>query len=76
VKASKVADALAYNALIAAACAARPEVTCLFPWDTFEAPYTDAAERGYLKEAYDCDGIHLLQAGSDTLAGLVRTAFP
>jgi lysophospholipase L1-like esterase len=66
------AKATAYNALVAAACAARPAVRCVLPYETFEDP----AEEGHLREEYSCSGsdkLHLKQAGADVLYGAVAT---
>lgn len=61
---------LAYNALMAVECAARPAVQCVFPYSALEDP----ANPGYLLPAYTCDEIHLLQAGTDIMAGMTKTS--
>jgi hypothetical protein len=60
-----------YNALWAAACAARPDITCIdvgagTPWE---------GDAGYLAAAWSCDGIHWLQAASNAWAALAAQAF-
>ncbi|HYI01362.1 SGNH/GDSL hydrolase family protein [Hyalangium sp.] len=63
-----------YNALWAAACAARPDITCIDvgSGSAWEEPETD----GYLLTAWSCDGIHWLQGATDEWAEKARLAFP
>lgn len=67
---ARTTAALSYNALMAAECATRPNVECLFPYAAFEDP----ANSGYLLPAYSCDGIHLVQDGTNALAALAAAA--
>jgi lysophospholipase L1-like esterase len=61
----------AYNAALLSACAARPWLTCIFPYDDFE----DQDTPDDLLPAYRCaDGIHLLDAGSAALAAMVYSS--
>lgn len=65
------ARAAAYNAALVSACASRPWLTCLVPYDDFEDPQN--ADR--LLPAYACeDGSHLINAGSAALAQEVYDA--
>jgi hypothetical protein len=59
-----------YNALWTAACAARPDIRCVQvgAGSVFEEPATD----GYLTAAFSCDGIHLVQAGTDAFVVLAK----
>ncbi|QSQ14031.1 SGNH/GDSL hydrolase family protein [Myxococcus landrumensis] len=64
-----------YNALMLAECNARssnPRLRCVFNFSAFEDPARP--NQGYLLPAYDCDGIHLLQAGADALAASIDQA--
>jgi hypothetical protein len=63
-----------YNALFAAACAARRDITCIDvgAGSDWEEPATD----GVLKSAWSCDGLHWQQAAIDALAARARLAFP
>ena len=67
-----VARAREYNALMAQACADRPDVTCLQLYSEFEDP--DRPD--FLKPEYSCDGIHLNQRSAEQLATRVRSLFP
>jgi lysophospholipase L1-like esterase len=67
-----VARALEYNALMAEACADRPDVICLQLYSEFEDP--DRPD--FLKPEYSCDGIHLNQRSAEQLATKVRGLFP
>lgn len=69
--------ALEYNALMATACAARPDVDCVFLYADFEDPLFP----GYLRSRnhdsspdYNCDGIHLLQAGTNAMTAAAKAA--
>jgi hypothetical protein len=68
IKDSFVARATTYNSLMALACSARasnPKLRCVYNYSAFEDPAR--AGQGYLVPAYDCDGIHMTQAGADAL---------
>jgi len=67
-----VARVREYNALMAQACADRPDVTCLQLYSEFEDP--DRPD--FLKPEYSCDGIHLNQRSAEQLATRVRSLFP
>jgi len=67
-----VARAQEYNALMAEACADRPDVTCLQLYSEFEDP--DRPD--FLKPEYSCDGIHLNQLSAEQLATRARSLFP
>jgi len=64
--------AKSYNTLWAAACAARPDITCVDvgAGTAWEEPSTD----GYLKTAWSCDGIHWLQGGTEAWAQAASAA--
>ncbi|WFG54122.1 hypothetical protein Mx9_p15 [Myxococcus phage Mx9] len=66
-------QATTYNALWAAACAARassPALRCLANYDAF----VDPARPGYLREEYSCDGVHLTQAGANLFAARLASS--
>jgi lysophospholipase L1-like esterase len=67
-----VARVREYNALMAQACAARPEVACVQVYSDFEDP----VRPDFLRPDYGCDGIHLNEAGAEQLAGQARGLFP
>jgi lysophospholipase L1-like esterase len=74
---ARTTAALAYNALMATECAARPDVDCIFLYSAFEDP----ASPGYLRSRnhdsspdYNCDGIHLLQDGTNAMVAAAQAA--
>jgi lysophospholipase L1-like esterase len=67
-----VARAREYNALMAQACARRPEVTCVRLYSEFEDP----AHPDFMKPEYTCDGIHFNQLGAQRLAEEVGARLP
>jgi hypothetical protein len=66
------ARATAYNSLLAAACAARPRLRCIFNYSAFTEPATS----GHLRTAYTADSLHLNQTGTDALVETVLPQIP
>lgn len=69
------ANILAYNALMATACATaprslNPRLRCVFAYAAFDNP----ASPGYLLPAYSRDELHLSSAGSAALGALAAAA--
>lgn len=63
-----------YNTRWAAACAARPDITCIDVGSG--TAWEKAGTDGTLVDAWSCDKIHWLQGGADALAAAARGAFP